>query len=300
MSSPITVPRDTLTPPRRPAYGRSGMQAANARDVDWTAVSGHRAGRIEFKRLLNGTAGAPDNFELSLVHTFGDYATPRHRHNFDQVRYGLSGAMNYAPRKDLVAGSVAYFPEGTFYGPQRMAGESLVLLLQLGGASGAGFMRYEDLQAGHATLATRGRFEDGVYRGAAGGAQDGYEAVWEYVHGRPVIYPQPRFDEPILMWPANYAWTRSPGAPGVAEKLLGSFSERQLELRCVRLDPGAVHVLPPRAGARLLFVLAGTLECDGAEIGLHGAALQAAGESARVSARATAELLTVGLPIFPA
>jgi len=276
------------------------MQAANAGDVEWTAVSGHRAGRIEFKRLLSGRAGAPDNFELSLVHTFGDYATPRHRHNFDQVRYGLSGAMNYAPRKDLLAGSVGYFPEGTFYGPQRMAGESLVLLLQLGGASGQGFMCYEDLRAGHATLAARGRFDEGVYRGPDGDAQDSYEAVWEHVNGRPVVYPRPRFDEPILMWPANYEWTSTPGAPGIAEKLLGAFSERHLELRCVRLEAGTVHAPPPRPGARLLFVLAGAVECAGAEVGLHGAALQAPGEEVPLRARAGAEILTVGLPVFPA
>ena len=149
------------------------MQAADPARVAWTTVSGHRAGRIEFKRLLHGTSGRPDNFELSLVRTFADYATPRHRHNFDQIRCCLSGAMNYAPRKDLVAGSVAYFPEGTFYGPQRMAGESLVLLLQLGGASGQGFMRYEDLQAGHAALAARGTFAGGIYRGPDGRPRDG-------------------------------------------------------------------------------------------------------------------------------
>jgi len=274
------------------------MRASNAAGVEWTAVSGHRAGRIEFKRLLQGTAGAPDNFELSLVRTFGGYATPRHRHNFDQIRYALSGAMNYAPRKDLVAGSVGYFPEGTFYGPQRMAGESLVLLLQLGGASGQGFMRYEDLQAGHAALAACGTFEGGLYRGPRGGPQDGYEAVWEQVHGHPIAYPPPRFEEPILMWPAHYAWVPSPGELGVAEKLLGAFTERHLELGCVRLESGAVHEPAPRPGPRLLFVLAGTVRGGDAEIGLHGAALQAAGERARLVATATAELLTVGLPVF--
>ena len=274
------------------------MQAADPARVAWTTVSGHRAGRIEFKRLLHGTPGRPDNFELSLVRTFADYATPRHRHNFDQIRCGLSGAMNYAPRKDLVAGSVAYFPEGTFYGPQRMAGESLVLLLQLGGASGQGFMRYEDLQAGHATLAARGTFAGGIYRGPDGRPRDGYEAVWEHVHGRPIAYPPPRFEEPILMWPAHRPWVPSRGEPGVATKLLGIFSERGPDLRGVRLEPGAVYQPPPGPGARLLLVLAGAVRCDAEEIGLHGAACQTAGERVRVSATATAELLVVGLPVF--
>jgi hypothetical protein len=276
------------------------MRVANTTDVQWTAVSGHRAGRIEFKRLLHGMPGAPDNFELSLVRTFGDYATPRHRHNFDQIRYGVSGTMNYAPRKDLVGGSVAYFPEGTFYGPQRMAGESLVLLLQFGGPSGQGFMRYEELQAGHAALAARGSFAGGVYRGHEGGTQDGYEAVWERVHGRPIAYPPPRFAEPILMSPAHYAWTPSPGESGVAGKLLGVFSERQVEIRCLRLRPGAAHEPPVRPGARLLVVLMGAVRCGDAEVTLHGAALQAAGERARLIATAATEVLAVGMPIFTA
>jgi len=272
------------------------VQTADPARVTWTTVSGHRAGRIEFKRLLHGTPGRPDNFELSLVRTFADYATPRHRHNFDQIRCGLSGAMNYAPHKDVVAGSVAYFPEGTFYGPQRMAEESLVLLLQLGGASGQGFMPYEDLEAGHAALAARGTFVGGVYRGPDGRTRDGYEAVWEHVRGRPIAYPLPRFDEPILMWPAHGPWSR--GEAGVATKLLGVFSERGLELRSVRLEPGAVYEPPPGPGARLLLVLAGGVRCDAEEIGLHGAACQAAGERVRVSATVAAELLVVGLPVF--
>jgi len=274
------------------------VQAADPTRIDWTTLSGHRAGRIEFKRLLQGTPGRPDNFELSLVRTFPDYATPRHRHNFDQIRCGLSGAMNYAPRKDVVAGSVAYFPEGTFYGPQRMTGESLVLLLQLGGASGQGFMRYEELQAGHAALAAHGTFSGGIYRGPDGRTRDGYEAVWEHVHRQPVAYPPPRFDEPILMWPEHWPWVPSREEPGVATKLLGIFAERGLDLRAVRLEPGAVHEPPPGAGARLLLVVAGTVRCDREEIGLHGAACQAAGEQVRVNATAAAELLEVGLPVF--
>ena len=274
------------------------MQAADPTRIDWTTVSGHRAGRIEFKRLLQGTPGRPDNFELSLVRTFPDYATPRHRHNFDQIRCGLSGAMNYAPRKDVVARSVAYFPEGTFYGPQRMAGESLVFLLQLGGASGQGFMCYEELQAGHAALAARGTFAGGIYRAADGRPRDGYEAVWEHVQRQSIAYPPPRFDEPILMWPEHSPWVPSREKPGVATKLLGIFSERGLDLRAVRLEPSAVYAPPTGAGARLLLVLAGAVRCDTQEIGLHGAACQAAGERICVSSTAATELLVIGLPVF--
>ena len=100
------------------------------------------------------------------------------------------------------------------------------------------------------------------------------------------------------MWPAHCPWVPSRDEPGVATKLLGIFSERRLDLRSVRLEPGALYQPPPGPGARLLLVLAGAVRCDAEEIGLHGAACQTAGERVRVSATAAAELLVVGLPVF--
>src|SRR5438105_2837388 len=170
------------------------MLAMRSDDVEWGSVSGHRSGRIEFKRLLQGQEGTPGNFELSLVRSGGDYFTPRHRHNFDQIRYCLQGSMNYAPSKDLEPGDVGYFPEGTYYGPQTASAESIVLLLQFGGASGQGFMSYAQLNAGFEELRSRGDFDRGTfaYRDDQGVARrkDGYEAVWEHVNRRPVAYPK--------------------------------------------------------------------------------------------------------------
>ncbi|HKF28874.1 MAG TPA: hypothetical protein VKB29_06580 [Candidatus Binataceae bacterium] len=65
------------------------MHVAHGSRMTFGPVSGHRSGGIDFKRLIQGTPGALDNFELSLVRTAGDYYTPRHRHNFDQVRLCL-------------------------------------------------------------------------------------------------------------------------------------------------------------------------------------------------------------------
>src|SRR5439155_5964279 len=135
----------------------------------------------------------------------------------------------------------------------------------------------------HAALAARGTFAGGIYRAADGRPRDGYEAVWEHVQRQSIAYPPPRFDEPILMWPEHWPWVPSGEEPGVATKLLGIFSERGLDLRAVRLEPGAVYAPPPGAGARLLLVLAGAVRCDTQEIGLQGAACQAAGERICVS-----------------
>src|SRR5260221_4736419 len=134
------------------------MKTAPAVTTEWGTVSGHRSGGIDFKRLIQGEDGAPDNFEYSFVRTAGDYYTPRHRHNFDQLRFCLEGSMNYAPGKNLAAGTVGYFSEGTFYGPQQDTVGSIVLLLQMGGAAGYCFMSYWQLHYGEPPAFRLGKF----------------------------------------------------------------------------------------------------------------------------------------------
>jgi hypothetical protein len=272
------------------------MRVRSADEVEWDGVSGHRSGRIEFKRLLAGRAGAPDNYELSLVRSGADYFTPRHRHNFDQVRVGLSGALNYAPGRDVDAGSAVYFPEGTFYGPQRCAVDALVLLLQCGGASGEGFMSYEELGRGHAELARVGRFEDGVFRRETGAAgrrtQDGYEAIWEHVNGRELGYPPPRWDEPVHMRVGGFAWL--PRAAGVACRALGSFGERGTSLAMYRVERGAKLELAAEPRLRLLYVSTGGLAGAPAASALE----IAPGERVALEASRDSELYELGLPRF--
>ena len=53
----------------------------------------------------------------------------------------------------------------------------------------------------------------------------------------------------------NFAWRDVPGEPGIAEKLLGTFTERRIEVAFLRLVPGAAHVA---RGPKLLYVLSGS------------------------------------------
>jgi hypothetical protein len=272
------------------------MRARSADEVAWDGVSGHRSGRIEFKRLLAGRPGTPDNYELSLVRSGADYFTPRHRHNFDQLRIGVSGALNYTPGRDVDPGSAVYFPEGTFYGPQRCAVDAEVLLLQCGGASGDGFMSYEELGRGHAELARVGRFEDGVFRREPGQVgrrtQDGYEAIWEHVNRRELRYPPPRWDEPVHMRVGGFAWL--PVAAGVACRALASFGERGTSLAMYRVERGARLELAAEPRLRLLYVATGALAGAGTSTALE----IAAGERAALEATQDAELYELGLPRF--
>ena len=75
----------------------------------------HREGNISFKYLLKGRAGSPQNYELSHVRTRDRFYGPPHRHNFDQIRYILSGTFGQPGKLELKAGELGYYPEGTPY-----------------------------------------------------------------------------------------------------------------------------------------------------------------------------------------
>ena len=238
------------------------MQTIHAAEVEFGPVSGHRSGGIDFKRLLQGAHGTPDNFELSIVRTAGDYFTPRHRHNFDQVRFCIEGAMNYAPGKDLKAGAVGYFPEGTFYGPQADTSGSLVLLLQMGGSGGYGFMSYQQLHDGYERMCDLGQFDRGVFtrQNAEGKTvrKDGYEAIWEHVNGREVEYPPPRYEEPVVFHPENFRWLPTHDE-GFELKHLGTFGERGVAIGLIHSSKGARHLIDRHRSPELLFVVRGAI-----------------------------------------
>lgn len=165
-------------------------------------------------------------------------------------------------------------------------------------------MSERQTQQGVQTLQQHGRFEDGVFRRADATKpgerrnQDSYEAIWEAVNGRRLAYPEPRYDEPVLMRPQNFAWQAEPGEPGLAAKLLGIFSERRLELSMLRLAAGGKASLPPRGGTRLGFVLRGDGSAEERALRPLTAFALKPGCSPTLTAASALELLLVGLPIF--
>lgn len=274
---------------------------------DWAPLAENfRASGKQYQTLLEGSEGAPDNYRLVLVRQTGKLHTPRHKHNFDQLRLCLSGRTNYGRGRWIEPGEIAYFPEGTSYGPEICDCDRLGITIQFGGASGAGFMSERQTQEGVQSLQQHGRFEAGIYRredAAKPGErrnQDSYEAIWEVVNGRKLIYPAPRYDEPVLMRPQNFVWQDAPGQPGLATRPLGSFSERRLETAMLRLAAGATAGLPPRAGTRLCFVLRGTGSAETQALRPLTAFAVERDRGLALEAAAEMELLLVGLPIFPA
>jgi len=229
----------------------------------------------------------------------GDFYSPRHRHNFEQVRFQIEGTLDYGRNGKLTKGMVGYFPEGMHYGPQSQDPEDtpMTAVLQCGGASGSGYLSRNESKAGMEELSRFGEFKDGVFRrneDAEGKRNmDGYQAIWEHKHGRAMVCPEPRYNSPIFMDPAHYEWLPVEGAPGVTEKLLGIFSECHTEAGFLKLDAGAAY----RAGGRgLYFVVSGTGTIDGQPLRRFTTLFVGRGETASIEATGTAEILHLGLP----
>jgi hypothetical protein len=283
------------------------MRIVHADDVPYKKPrTNHREGDIEFKRVMQGTPGSVQNYEFLIAKTGGRFFGPRHRHNFEQIRLGLSGTLGKGKADTIAPGQIGYYPENCYY--QIDSSDSEIVLLQFAGPSGWGFLSYDQLYAGSAELAKLGTFEDGVFfrnpgTNLAPGQkknQDGYEAIWEHVYGRPIEYPKPRYEAPVLMNPDNYPWMPEAGAPGVARRHIASFSERRIEIAQIRLDAGARTAETAPAAPRFLFVTEGTGAVGGMPVRKHSLVELATGESAGIAADEALVLLTISMPAFSA
>ena len=243
-----------------------------------------REGTIRAYRILEGEPG-PNNFALKLVNIEGHYYSPRHRHNFDQVRLQLEGEFDYAADGCFKPGSIGYFPESVRYGPQTTEGGSWNLLVQFGGASGSGYTPESEEERAAGELKKKGVFENGVYTWyRADGTkvnQDAYEAVWEHIHGRPLVYPAPRYERPVFMNTTHFDWVPVTGQPGVERKAAGTFTERETQLALYRIASGATL---PLDGGSIYFVLKGTGVVNGENVAKHTTVSLAAGEQGALTA----------------
>jgi quercetin dioxygenase-like cupin family protein len=275
------------------------MRTAQLADAAPGFSSPHRRGGVNFTRLLNGTPGAPDNFEFSRLTVSPEYGTPRHHHNFDQIHFVLRGRNSLSRDRWSPERSVTYYPEGAFYGPQD-GGDCDMISLQLGGPTGSGFLDYSTLRAKSEELATLGRFEDGVYvetlPDGSEHRRDGYEAAWERATGSPVVYPPGRFAQPNVMMVDAFRYVPSASEPGVELKLLGVLNERRTTVRFVQIDAGATHVMRNEQQKIVAYVLHGSF--SNAALQQDTAFALDPGEAIQLHANTQAELYVVDLPDF--
>jgi len=270
------------------------MKVVQFADVPLVRGLEHRGGTFHSRTPVAGEPGTPGNFKFSVSELGTDYSGPRHRHNFDQYRFMLSGESDYGQDGPLKAGMLGYYPEGVYYGPQVNKTPITCAVLQFGGASGSGYLQPREVKAGMEELKQFGEFKDGVFhrREGAPGILRG-KAIWEHVHGRAMVYPKGRYDAPIMMDAGNFAWARVRGAAGVSEKLFGVFTERRTQARLVRLDAGAHYEV---AGRGVYLVLSGAGAAGGAPLEKFTTVFLDTGERGTLSASETTELLHYGLP----
>ncbi|MGH6671883.1 MAG: cupin domain-containing protein [Xanthobacteraceae bacterium] len=229
-----------------------------------------RRGRVHMIRrkrlpLTTGIPGVTMEYSLSVVPD--GYFTPRHRHNFDQIRYTLSGIQSTG-LGDLAAGECGYFPEGSYYGPQKQEGQCECLVLQLQGASGEHLLSNEEMNATYEKLLkSGGKFENGVYKGFKPDGtpknRDSYEAIWEEHEGRDLVFPPPRYRRPVMMLAENCRFWPDRKRPGIEVKHLGTFSEARTGISFLRLLPGASIEAGVQEDAELRYLLEGSFEFDG-------------------------------------
>jgi mannose-6-phosphate isomerase-like protein (cupin superfamily) len=280
------------------------MKVVQADKVEGKPASFHRGGSSVYTHLVEGDDASPvDNFSLIIARTPGRFS-PRHRHNFEQFRYQLEGVADYGRTGKLKPGMIGYFPEGVHYGPQTQdPGETLkMLVLQCGGASGSGYPGRKAVMAAQEEMRKYGHFKDGVFyrnEGVPGKRNlDSFQAIWEHVAGRPMVYPKPRYDVPILMHPDAFEWVPVEGAAGVCERQMGAFTERQASARFLKLDPGAVLSMTGKRD--ILFVVSGTGKVKGGAksdpLRAHTTVYLEPGDKAVLEAKQETEILNIRLP----
>ena len=261
---------------------------------------GHISIDIFTAEILERDGDSPDNFTWNLSTARpGDFMTPRHHHNFDQIRYMIDGRWE-DPTGVMEPGCISLITEGTWYGPQDSETDAgTVLVLQIGGANGWGYVPKGRMRAATAELKARGEgeFRDGAYHrnpGIAGQpVQDAYEAVWEYIKQRKVVYPKPQYPTPIFIDTNVFPWTPVEGTAGVEIKALGTFTSCQYSFARFRVAPGAAF---ESKGRGVHYVLSGEGQLADGPYRPQTALYLEEGETAMFTASQTSDILFFGLP----
>ncbi|MDA5192564.1 hypothetical protein [Govanella unica] len=281
------------------------MRIVHDKDVPFIrSETQHREPNIEFKRLLQGTPGSPQNYEFTLAKSPGRFLSPRHHHNFDQIRLCLDGKFGDGKATDLAPGEVGYYGEGGYYSIDST--DSLVLLLQFGGANGDGFTSYSDLFRAYHEMTKLGEFRNGVFfRNQRTNLppdvkpnQDGYEALWQHINGKPVTYREPRYRNPVIMNPAHAAALPDAEQAGVFRSTLGVFTERLIDITQIKVTEGAVLAESAPRAPKLGYVLSGEAETEGDRL-IAGTAFEiATGETLHLTAQSDLHIQMITLPWF--
>jgi hypothetical protein len=169
-----------------------------------------------------------------------DRYSPTHRHNFDQVRYIVSGEIEYGPLK-CSPGDFVYFPEGVFYGPTRVKTDRAEnYTIQSQGPSWARLLTRAEAKEATAGIANKGMLdrEKGIVHWLDGKNQDSYEAMWELLTEQKLVYPSPRFHGPCLLRSEQFKWVSWDRGEGAYCKHLAVFNECGPAVKLIKVETG--------------------------------------------------------------
>ena len=278
------------------------MQLIRYQDTELkTRGINHRVGSFRYKDLGEGVPGTAGNFFLRLVWSQTDFFSPRHLHNFDQVRVQIEGEFDFATDGTMKLGTIAYFPEGSPYGPQTSQDETIQLVMQIGGPSGAGYMSEAQRVVAVDALAKIGRFSEGRYlapgdKGTTG--IDSLQVAWEYALGKKMTYPLARFQKPVLMNPEALQWRPVIGHPATGkaqQRSVWDFGANAVSVVVYQLAAGASLTL---TGMSSCFVEHGSGDVVDKAYAFRDVAHLAANENARFTATEDTRLLVFVHPVF--
>lgn len=202
---------------------------------------------------------ADDGFSFRVVRSTYQpdgkaFETPRHHHAFQQIRWAEIGSLNFAPGHDIEAGDIAYFPRGTYYGPQRRDhGVGLTIQFGFGIEMLGGKDAVRVHREGIARLKERGRVESGIFIDVDPDTgherrRDAAEVIAQEHTGTTFTIPAEGYGAPILMHPKAFAFYTT--GRGVEVKHLGGFYDHpgphaDVRITIVRLARDGVYRLEP-------------------------------------------------------
>lgn len=279
------------------------MRISEAATSEGGRVGSMRDGVLNQKFLLQGEDGSKNNYLLNVGLTgAGGWGTPRHRHNFDQIRFVLKGKYPVSPHKMMEEGTVAYFPESVHYGPQDRPDGLEMMVLQFGGADGQGFLSVAGREAANERLKAKGTFHDGIFTWIDEKGQkhnmDGSAACVEEATGKKLEFARPRYDDVVMMYTEASEWLPT-GQAGVFVKTLGTFTERNTRIGMLKIEAGATFDTGARDQLEVLFLSKGSIRVNGKTYGdKTGIELLPSDAPAVIKAEAECTFLTVLLPKF--
>jgi hypothetical protein len=275
------------------------MHIVDTTQLTWDLIVPNTRGGDIYRKMIRSAKGVHHvDYDVRIeLFSGGDqtYKSIRHRHDFEQLRFAVSGRMDLG-FEVLEEGDVGYFPANAYYGPQECA-DALILIAQWGDH----YITKEQSDAAVAELKETGEFKDGFYQSVDEQGRpykiDPLNAIWEKVFGQAYVPQAPRYKQPVLMTPSAFGWSNPDGATRL--RRLGVFSEISLEISTVQwVQDGPLHVQLREKDNRptLLFTTAGTFTHDSLSFGALAGMWIEPGESVKIEGSAESELLMVHFP----